>query len=85
MYILESKRSTDRDEGFLQVKEAEANEQHKSIIDVLGAAAPKWELEQINFLVGNRGSIVESDFCIKLKTLDVQALKERKTNSSPIM
>jgi len=25
-YILESKRSTDRDEGFLEVKEAEANE-----------------------------------------------------------
>ena len=28
--ILEFKRSTDRDEGFLEVKEAEANEQHKS-------------------------------------------------------
>jgi len=26
------KRSTDRDKGFLEVKEAEANEQHKSII-----------------------------------------------------
>ena len=34
--ILESKRSTDRDEEFLEVKEAEANEQHKSII-----SAPK--------------------------------------------
>jgi len=67
------------------VKEAEANEQHKSIINVLRAAAPKWEFEQINFVVGNHGSIVESDFCIKLKTLDVQSLKERKTNSSPIM
>ena len=30
-YILEFKRSTDRDEGFLEVKDAEANEQHKSI------------------------------------------------------
>jgi len=28
-YILEFKRSTDRDEGFLEVKDAEANEQHK--------------------------------------------------------
>jgi len=27
--ILEIKQSTDRDEGFLEVKEAEANEQHK--------------------------------------------------------
>jgi len=62
IYILEFKRSTDRDEGFLEVKEAEANEQHKSIISALKAAAPKWEFEQINFVVGNRGSVVESNF-----------------------
>ena len=30
VYILQFKRSTDRDEGFLEVKEAEANEQHKA-------------------------------------------------------
>jgi len=41
-YILEFRRSTDSDEGpgFLEVKEAEANEQHKSIIGALKAAAP---------------------------------------------
>jgi len=44
------------------VKEAEANEQHESIIGALKAAAPKWEFEQISFVVGNRGSVVESDF-----------------------
>jgi len=33
--IFEFKQSTERDEGFLEVKEAEANEQHKSIIDTL--------------------------------------------------
>ena len=60
IYILEFKRSTDRDEGFLEVKGAEANEQHKSIIGALKAAAPEWELEQINFVVGNRGSVVET-------------------------
>ena len=54
------------------MKEAEANEQYKSIIDALKAAAPKWEFEQINFVVGNRGSVVESDFYTKLKKLDVQ-------------
>jgi len=32
VHILEFKRSTDRDEGFLEVKDAEANEQHNSII-----------------------------------------------------
>jgi len=67
---LEYKRSTDRDEGFLEVKEAEANEQHKSIIGALKVAAPKWEFEQINFVVGNRRSVVESDFYTKLQTLD---------------
>jgi len=41
--ILEFNQSTDRDEGFVEVKEAEANEQHKSIISALRAAAPKWE------------------------------------------
>jgi len=41
VYILEFERSTRRDEGFLEVKKAEANEQHKSIIGALKAAAPK--------------------------------------------
>jgi len=77
-YILEFKRSTDRDEGFLEVKEAEASEQHKSIIGALGAAAPKLEFEQINFVVGNRGSVVKSDFHTKLKKLNVQEGKKDK-------
>jgi len=50
VYILEFKRSTDRDEGVLEVEDAEANEQHKSIISALKAAAPEWEFEQINFV-----------------------------------
>jgi len=54
------------------VNEAEANEQHESIIGALRTAAPKWEFEQINFVESNRGSIVESDFYTKLKKLDVQ-------------
>ena len=54
------------------MKEAEANEQHTSIIGALKAAAPKCEFEQINFVVGNRGSVVKSDFYTKLKRLDVQ-------------
>jgi len=35
------------------VKVAEANEQHKSIIGALKAAATKWEFEQIDFVAGN--------------------------------
>ena len=54
-YILEFKLATGRDEWFIEVKEAEANEQHKSIIGALKAAALDWEFEQINFVVGNRG------------------------------
>jgi len=78
VYILEFTRSTDRDNGFLQVKEAEADEQHKSIIGALKAAAPKWEFEQINFVVGNRGSVVESDFYTKRTKLDVQEGNKRQ-------
>ena len=41
VHILGFKRSTDKDEGFLEVKQAEANEhwKHKSIIGALRAAA----------------------------------------------
>jgi len=77
-YILEFKQSTDGNEGFLEVKEAEANEQHKSIIGALNASAPKFEFRQINFVVGNRGSVVESTFYPKLKKLDVQEGKKVK-------
>ena len=79
VYILEFKQSTDRDEVFLEVKDAEENEQHKSIIGALKAAAPQWEFEQINFVVGNRRSMVESNFYNKLKKwLDVQEGKKNK-------
>ena len=60
------------------MKDAEANEQHKSIINALKAAALEWEFEHINFVMGNRGSVVESDFCTKLKKLDIQEGKKDK-------
>jgi len=65
------------------VKEAEANEQYKSIrcfsmIGALRAASPKWEFEQINFVMGNRRSVVECDFYTKFKKLDVQEGKKDK-------
>ena len=60
------------------MKDAEANEQHKSIIGALKAAAPEWEFEQIHFVMGNCGSVVESDFYTKLKMLDGQEEKKDK-------
>ena len=60
------------------MKEAEANEQHKSIIGALKAAALEWEFEQINFVVGNRGSVVESDFYTKLPKLHIQEENQRQ-------
>jgi len=57
------------DEEFLEVEEAESNEQLKSIIGALRAAAPTWKFEQINFVVGNCGSVVGSNFCKKLEKL----------------
>jgi len=64
--------------GFLEVKEDEANEQHKSIIEALKAAAPEWTFEQINFVAGWRGAVVEDDFYNKLERLSVQAGKKDK-------
>jgi len=48
LYILEIKRSSDRNENFLGVKEDEADEQHKSIIEALKAAAPEWTFEYMS-------------------------------------
>jgi len=65
-------------------KEAEANEQHKSIIGALRAIAPKFQFEKIDFvvaplpLVGIRNSVVESVFYTNLKKLDVQEGKKDK-------
>ena len=81
--MLEFKRSTHRDEGFLEVKEAEANEQHKSIIGALKAAALECEFEQINSVVGNRGSVVRATSTPSSKSLIYK--KEKKTSSSPSM
>jgi len=50
----------------------------KSIIGALKAAAPEWKFEHINFVVGNRGSVVESDYYTKLKKLDIQEGKKDK-------
>ena len=60
------------------MKDAEANEQRKSTIGALKAAVLEWELEQINFVVGNHRSVVESDFYTKLKKLDIQVGKKDK-------
>jgi len=68
----------DRNEDFLRVKEDEANEQLERIFEALNAAAPKWTFEQIDFLAGRRGAVVEDDFYHKLKRPNVQAGKRDK-------
>ena len=78
LYILEFKRSSDRNENFLRVKEVEANEQHKSIIEALKVAAPEWIFETINFVAGRRGAVVEDDFYNNLEKLNVKAGKRDK-------
>jgi len=82
LYILEFKRSSDRNDDFLRVKEGEANEQHKSIIEAIRAAAPEWTFEKINFVAGRRGAVVEDDFYNKLERLNVQAGKRSKPQDS---
>jgi len=41
-------------------------------------AAPEWTFEQINFVAGRRGAVVEDDFYNKLERLNVQAGKKDK-------
>ena len=71
-------RSSDKNEDFLRVKEDQANEQHKSIIEALKAAAPEWMFEQIDFVAGRRSAVVEDDFYNKLEKLNVQAGENTK-------
>jgi len=78
LYILVFKLSSDRSEDFLGLKEDEANKKHKSIIEALKAAAPECTFEQINFVAGRRGAVVEDDFYTKLERLSVQAGKKDK-------
>jgi len=84
LYILEFKRSSERNEDFLGVKEDEANKQHKRIINALKAAALEWTFEQINFVVGRRGAVVEDDFYSKLERFSVQAGKQDKILAAPV-
>jgi len=63
---------------FLRVKEDEDNEQHKSIIEALKASAPEWTFEQINFVAGRRGAVVEDDFYNKFENLNIQAGKRTR-------
>ena len=62
----------------MRVKEDEANEQHRSSIEALRAAAPEYTFEQINFVAGRRGAVLEDDFYIKVEKLNVQAGKRDK-------
>jgi len=78
LYIVEFKQSSDQNKNFLRVKEDEANKQHRSIIEALRAAAPEWMFEQINFVAGRRGAVVEDDFYNKLEKLNVHAGKRDK-------
>ena len=78
LYILEFKRSSDRNEDFLGVKEDEADEQHKRIIEALKVAAPEWTFERINFEAGRHGAVVEDDFYNKLEKINVQVGKKYK-------
>ena len=51
---------------------------HSQCKKVLRAAAPELTFEQINFVAGRRGAVVEDDFYNKLEKLNVQAGKRDK-------
>jgi len=65
------------------VVEAEANEQHKSIISALKAAAPEWEFEQITLWWVTADRWLRATSTPSSKNLMYN--KEKNTSSSPIM
>jgi len=67
--ILEFKWSTDRDDGFFELKAADTYEQHKFVNGALRATVPD---EYIHFVVVSRRSAGKSDFYSKLKKSDIQ-------------
>jgi len=69
-YIQECKRSFDRNEDFLGVKEDETNEHHKSTIEALKAAALEWTFEQMSRLILWEGGVV-----LLWKTISIISLK----------
>ena len=44
----------------------------------MAAQAREWTFEEINFVTGRRGAVVEDDFYNKLEKLNVQAEKREK-------
>jgi len=52
---------SDRNEDFLRVQEDETNQQHKSNIEALKAAAMEWTFEKIDFVAGRCDVVVEDD------------------------
>jgi len=65
------------------VKEAEANEQHQSIIGAFKAAALEWEFEQIILWWVNADRWLRATSTPSSKSLMYKM--EKKTSSSPIM
>ena len=84
VYVFELKRSTDRDEGFLEVKDAEANEENKSIV----GARSKLLLRSGNLSRLTLWWVTADRWMRATSTPSSKSLiykKEKKTRSSPIM
>jgi len=62
----------------------EPNEQHKSIIEALKVAAPEWTFEQIDFVAGRRGKVVEDNFCDTWRALPKWVLPVSTTRAAAV-
>jgi len=79
VYILEFKQSTDREEGFLEVKDAEQMSSTKASLVRSKLLLRSGNMSRLTLCpVGNRGLMVESDFYTKLKRLYVPEGKSNK-------
>jgi len=77
LYIVELNWSSRRNEDFLGKKDDQANEQHKSMIEALKAAAPEWTFKRINVVAGRYDAVVEDDLISITSSKDLAYKQER--------
>ena len=82
-YILKSKRSTDRDEEFLEVKEAEANERTKASLVRSKLLLRSGNLSRLTLWWVTADWLLKATCTPSSKSLMYK--KEKMTSSSPIM
>jgi hypothetical protein len=77
IYILEG-ACTDDDIGTIKIVSMKKTERYKRLIDALRRLKVGYNIKQMNFVMGMRGTIQEDKWRRQLKTLGFNRAKDRK-------